>query len=431
MSRNRLVLLVAPAALVLAALPGSAFAAPPECLGSPATIVGERGAYVQGTEGPDVIVANGANEVAARGGDDKICSASSDRGSELTILADEGDDQVDTRGNVRISTVVDLGPGEDTYLGGDEADLVLQDLAPAPSAGTDTISTGGGRDLVVTGGDPATPDADLVDLGPGDDDLRVSGTVAPADWRGGSGRDRITWESFRAPGAYVVDNALGRATHDGDEIARWTSFGAFELFAGAARDVRFAGGDGAEHVRSLVPLDEVRLGGGADVLELSAENLARASAMVLRGQSGDDLLAVGIGYTSGAVDLQLGPGTLRFVRPGVAGATSSVRGFDRAHVVASYARVVGTSGPDRIRWNACEGSVLGAAGPDVLTYLLVEEDTCGAGGAFTVHGGLGDDRLVGGRLADRLVGGRGRDLADGRAGRDVCRAETRVRCELR
>ncbi len=432
MSRDRRLLAVAVCALLgVPAVPAApAAAAPPTCQGQPATIVGERGDFVSGTEGPDVIVAGGANEVSARGGDDLICSASTDIGSEISIDAGAGEDVVDTTGNVGISTVAFLGPGDDTYTGGDEADLVLQQAgAPDFGDGTDTVSTGGGADTVSTGGTRATPDTDEIDLGPGDDGLSVIGAVAPAQWRGGAGTDRITWEAFPAPGAYVLDNASGRATHDGAEVARWSSFGTFDLFAGAARDVRFVGGDGGESVRSLVALDEARMGGGDDVLQLSAENLARAGAMELFGQAGDDLLSVGADYTSGDVDLQLGPGTLRFVRPGRAGATSSVRGFDRAHAVASWVRVIGTSGADRIRWNACQGSVLGADGADVLTYLTVEEDTCGAGGDLTVNGGPGPDVLVGGRLADRLVGGLGRDSADGRAGRDLCRAETEVRCE--
>jgi D-alanyl-D-alanine carboxypeptidase len=431
MSRDRRLLVAALCAVLAtpAASAAPAAAVPPTCHGQPATIVGERGDSVDGTDGPDVIVVNGANEVAARGGDDLVCSASTDNGSEVGIYAGEGDDVVDTSRNVGISSSVDLGPGDDTYTGGDEVDVVLQDIAPAPGAGTDVISTGGGNDLVGTGGDPETPDADTIDLGPGDDSLSVSGTVAPADWRGGPGADHLTWESFRAPGAYVIDNARGRATHDGADIAAWSSFGSFDFFAGAARDVRFVGSDGAEVVRTLVALDEVRLGGGNDVLRLAAEDLARAAAMRLYGGRGDDLLQAGADYTSGSVDLQLGPGTLRFVRPGQTGATSTVRGFDRAHAVASWVRMIGTSGPDRLRWNACSGQVLGAAGADVLTYLTVQENTCRAGGDLVANGGPGPDVLVGGYLADRLVGGLGRDSADGRAGRDLCRAETQVRCE--
>ena len=431
MSRNRRTFAVALLAALLAAPALPAAAAVPTCHGQPATITGSRGAAVRGTEGPDVIVANRASEIAALGGDDLICSASTDDGSDLMIDAGGGDDVVDTAGNVGISSYVVLGGGDDTYTGGDEVDFLYQspDL-PDPAAGTDTVTTGGGDDMVVTGGDRTTPDADVVDLGPGADVVDVVGSLQGARWDGGAGTDQVVWERFPRAGAYVVDNARGRVTRDGAETASWSSFSRFDFFAGGARDLRFVGGDGPESVRSLVQLDDVRLGGGDDVLQLSPENLARASAMRLSGESGDDLLRAGADYTSGEVDLRLGAGSVRFVRPGRAGATSVVRGFDRAEVVASWAHVVGTSRPDRIRWNACRGEVLGAGGGDTVRYLPLLEVTCGSGGRVTVHGGPGPDVLVGGRLGDRLVGGTGRDRADGRGGRDYCRAETKVRCEL-
>ena len=428
MSRRRPFLAVCALAVapVLVALPAAG--EPPTCQGQQATVVGTRGGVVRGTEGPDVIVVNLANEVQALGGDDRICSASRDVGMETSIDAGEGDDVVDTTGNVGITTAIDLGPGDDTYRGGDEADYVLGPV-DAAAEGHDVISTGGGDDLVDTGGDAVTPDGDEVDLGSGDDNLTIRGALLAGQWTGGTGSDEMTFARFPQAGAFLVDNVAEQLTRDGATVARWSSFDRFRFEAGRTRDLSFRGSDRSERLLSLVGLDEVRLGGGDDVLQISTESMAGEGPMDLRGEAGDDLLALGIGYTSGAVDLQLGPGTLRFVRPGRTGATSSVRGFDRAHVVSSYARVVGTSRADRIRWNACQGSVLGAAGPDVLAYLFVEEDTCRGGGDLVVNGGRGDDRLVGGRLADRLIGGLGRDSADGRAGRDVCRAETEVRCE--
>ena len=428
MSRDRLSILSLAAALALPVVPatvGTASAAAPTCHGQTATIVGERGGSVDGTDGPDVIVVNGVSVVFGRKGDDLICSASRDNGSDLYIYGDEGDDVVDTTGNVGISTSVELGPGDDTYLGGDEHDYVSQNSG---AEGTDTVSTGGGRDVVLTGGTKDAPDRDVISLGAGTDHVHVVGAVLSGQWRGGPGPDRIGWEGTPGPGEYLVDNVEGRLSRNGTELARWSSFVAFDFFMWP-RDLTFIGSDQADEVRSMVHFDELQLGGGDDDLYLAPEDFDRASAMTLRGGPGNDALRLGESYTSGDVDLRLGPGTLRFVRPRQAGSTSSVRGFERSHVVSEWAHVVGTSSADRIRWNACDGEVLGAEGADIVTYLPVQEVTCGTGGDLVVNGGPGPDVLVGGRLADRLVGGLGRDSADGRAGRDVCRAETKVRCE--
>ena len=58
--------------LTVSALPGTpSYAAAETCHGQTATIVGDPGTDVTGTEGPDVIVARGAGQ--ALGGDDMIC----------------------------------------------------------------------------------------------------------------------------------------------------------------------------------------------------------------------------------------------------------------------------------------------------------------------------------------------------------------------
>ncbi|KRF20283.1 hypothetical protein ASH02_21395 [Nocardioides sp. Soil796] len=235
-------------------------------------------------------------------------------------------------------------------------------------------------------------------------------------------------------GTWVFDNAAGRASRNGSTVLSWTSFERFELNHSRNSTVSFTGGPRAEHVRSLVALDRASLGEGNDTLEVWPERLADSPAMRIAGAGGNDLLRLGRGDNDGNVDLDLAAGTVRFVRPTQAGRTSRVTGFERTHVYAMWARVLGTTGADRIGWDACHGSVSGRTGDDALIYLPIQEDSCGyMGDAATIriYGGRGNDQLRGGFMPDVLLGGSGRDTADGRAGRDLCRVEFAQHCERR
>ena len=81
--------LAAVAPMLLVALPtsaaGAADSAAPTCFGKPATITGS--GLLRGTAGPDVIVAYGAAEVHALGGNDRVCGA-------FVVVAGAGADRV-------------------------------------------------------------------------------------------------------------------------------------------------------------------------------------------------------------------------------------------------------------------------------------------------------------------------------------------------
>lgn len=82
-----------------------------ECQGQAATIVGEPGERLDGTDGPDVIVTNGARNVYAGAGGDLVCTtAMPDR---TFVSAGAGDDSVVADDATYRRLDVDLGPGSD------------------------------------------------------------------------------------------------------------------------------------------------------------------------------------------------------------------------------------------------------------------------------------------------------------------------------
>lgn len=79
-----------------------AYAVGETCNGQAATLVGTPGGVVTGTDGPDVIVTNGAARVEAGAGDDVICTtgtvAADPFNPAVAVLAGAGNDLVDRRG---------------------------------------------------------------------------------------------------------------------------------------------------------------------------------------------------------------------------------------------------------------------------------------------------------------------------------------------
>ena len=70
------------------------------CFGQLPTIVGAPGKFVEGTEGPDVVLTNGAYAADTLGGDDLLCVAAviGDRpegATEYEFKAGTGSDRVD------------------------------------------------------------------------------------------------------------------------------------------------------------------------------------------------------------------------------------------------------------------------------------------------------------------------------------------------
>jgi hypothetical protein len=403
------------------------------CHGQPATIVGAGGAFIEGTDGPDVIVTNGASSVRAGAGDDTVCVTV----REAEVHADGGDDVVDASA-VSDGSIVQLGLGDDSFAGGPGPDLVAAGKRAGPTSGqgSDTVSTGPGDDIVTTGGTAAAPDHDRIDLGAGRDVVRLFGAVDP-DFPiiGGADDDELRFERQTLRQRLVINNATGRATRAGVPVMRWNTVENFRLrpFRGAEPPV-FIGGKTNEIVWAYTPLASAHLGGGNDWLDLLTGGRLAQNARYEGGAGADRFLLPWAFGTVMArrVELDLVTGSL-LARTGKHTARGKVLGFEVHKVAAHELEVRGTPGRDRVKWQGCHGEVNGGAGRDLLKVVSVSDDDCGriqgSKADLVARGGPGNDTLLGDWWPDILIGGPGRDVADGATNTDRCQAETKRNCE--
>jgi Ca2+-binding RTX toxin-like protein len=398
---------------------GAASGAAETCQGRTPTIVGS-GHAIDGTEGPDVILTNGARSVYAKGGDDLICITGPYTGKyyPVGVRAGDGDDVVDGTGAPRQEVHASLASGVDTFVGGDADDAVDLDY-PDAAGGVDTVDGGGGSDSIG------------IQTGPGD---------------------------------VVVDNAAGRFTSAGEVRTTWVGVERFGISQSAgAQRMTFVGTDADESV-SWFSADsstvDVTLGSGDD--RWASPTPPTPSSRLLGGPGRD---RVYLASEEAGIDLDMPAGTM-----GVAAAAPYVvtaSDFEDADLFAPSVTVRGTDGPNDIGLTACAGVVRlggdddsvrrqydghfetdircaetltanGGSGDDELSGTRGDDTIEGGSGKDLLKGGFGKDRLVGGGGHDRLVGqadadvllgGKGRDRADGGTGRDRCKAERKQRCE--
>ncbi len=282
------------AALVVSSLaclpapPASAYAAA-TCLGQPATIEASAG-VVTGTPGPDVIVATGAvTEVDSGTGDDAVCVV--DATVPVMVVTRAGDDRVDaSAAHIRIEAY--LGFGADTYLGGEQSDVVSTNGEEGP----DTIATGAGRDFVVTSGQVA------LDLGADDDDVLLTGVGPGSTVDLGDGRDQLEAAGRRT---VRVDLGTGRVSIDGSAAPVLHA----EDVRVIARRARVVGDDGPNRVLAATCEADLAGEGGDDTLRDISDSVrvpgrclhhrvrvdGGAGDDFLRGSRGDDVLLGGAG----------------------------------------------------------------------------------------------------------------------------------------
>ena len=412
---SALVLVAATTPLAYSLAPDAfrAVAAEELCFGQVPTIVGvDEEQQVVGTDGPDVVIAHGG-EINTGDGDDLVCVVGAPENGQppgTLIYAGSGNDRVDnSRSGYDYLTY--LGDGADEYVGGPAREYVSafqdsQSSGPFGDHDVDVIVTAGAGDWVFSGGG-----SDVVDLGPGRDDLFLRGLPADGVIAGGPRSDFLhLWIVDPEPHSWTIDNRGERLLRDGQLIGGWDSFNWFEAdvrggpmtFLGSDRD------EGLAVPRPQWPLD-VRMGGGDDKVELVRG--APADHHVSGGK-GTDKFSYGPGYRQGYgqlprdIYLDLSSGVLRDARQ-PNGVPTSLRAvnFESAQV------------------QNLEGGLTvmkGTSGPNVLRTV-----TAGA----TMYGMAGDDVMVGDWGDDVLMGGTGHDEAYGWDGIDQCEAEERQACE--
>jgi Ca2+-binding RTX toxin-like protein len=453
----------------IAATEDEAGAAPPRCLGKPATIVGQ--GAIRGTAHADVIVAGrGRDRIDGRGGNDRICAGTGPDSIEGGVGSDRidaghGDDEVVGDNG---SDVVLAGPGADAVIGkrgndrllggpgrGDFLDSGLgDDTLDGGPGGFDQVIGGVGNDRLAGGdgdGDLLRPDfgRDAVDGGPGAQDT-VSFAV--------SGEGSIVLDE----GGVRVDLAAGTASGDGEDTLAGvedvigTPFvdvigggagpnvlygggGVDDLVGAGPGDVAH-GGVGKDRCRAVEAQDSCELPGitpysatsEARFLELTeTEGKAPARQPALEvdstGTSGGGLSAVvdlpnfAAGRPGIEVTVSIADGAWLLSARGIAIATG-----DRcAAVSAETARCPFSGTPEAVLLSgssAADTLRIDASVPATVSAFLR-----GYRGADTIEGGAGDDSLDGyvSRDGDVLRGGSGDDaltggaLMEGGAGSDL------------
>jgi Ca2+-binding RTX toxin-like protein len=299
----------------------------------------------------------------------------------------DGDDRLSARGTTR--AILLGGPGHDLLQGGDGNDTLLG------GAGPDDLGGGAGNDLFY--GDRST----LTPVDP------TAAPVAPAAdvIDGGPGSDQVSY--FDRTGPVVVDLTTGAgvgAAGEGDTLF------SVENIEGGAGDDTLNGDDGPNRLVGGPGNDVLGGRGGDDYLD------GWAGADDLRGGAGDDLLAPdGIGTTSPEPASDVVDG-------GTDEDTLSYDGRATGIVVdLSDTKPDGEpAAPDRV--TAVE-DVTGTVGDDFIRGDGGDNVLSGVWGRDRVYGLAGDDMVMaepGDRMADTLSGGSGDDVIAGTGRKPSC-----------
>jgi len=410
--------------------PTSASAAGESCQGRAATIVGanQSSHELEGTDGPDVIVTDGASEVDARGGDDLVCITGS--AYNPSVRAGTGDDVVDASASATGSQTI-LGAGSDRYIGSTGFDVVRAGSTDKNfrdvDSERDVIDTGaaGETDLVFSGQD-RVPNADEVHMTRGS--LQWSGLAAAGAVLDG-GADSGLQLTPEDDDDLTLDVVAGTIAVSGQDTLAMSGFTTYIVSTyEPTGSFVFRGTDADESLylsARTSPRTTVTMGDGDDyaMLDIGAKMPAGSS---YDAGDGRDLVDVIIPET--VVGLDLAAGRLTTGR-----GRAAVAGFEDTNVMGREVTVRGTSGPNDISVYACRSTVRARGGADSVTAFNSQMDE--RLGCRTRRGRWfgngGDDVLRGTYGPDRLIGGAGRDTVNGSGGRDVCSAEVRTKCEVR
>ncbi len=421
--------------------PTAVQAAGETCHGLPATLVGSPDVELIGTEGPDIVVTNGAEPVRTLGGDDLVCVTGAANGR---VDAGTGDDVVDRSQDRGEFTTTILGAGSDQFVGSDANDVVWAGTKPRRSLVD--------RDRDVIDGGPAGPEyGDYVITGetdqPNPDEVRLSGgtsgrggTAGTVEMRGtptpqtvlagtrGSTLDLETSGVHRI----AIDTVAGTYTRDG-ATAALSGFADFLITNKVeTRYIDFRGSAADETITMDTDRNsayDIRMGGGDDQIAVETERIHRR-VNVFDGGAGHDQL--GIVIPGKEVRLDLRRGRLLAGKKRNAVAARATR-FEDAEVVAGLIDLTGTKKDNDLRAHGCDVRVRALGGDDRVSPLTLLYDRllhCKVTRA-RFDGGRRDDHLSGDSGADVLIGGPGRDKVNGGSGRDTCQAESVKRCEVR
>ena len=410
LTRSRLPVCVAAAALVVAALPGSA-------LGGTVTMVGGSLSFQDSAGEVNVVTvtSDAMNIVFTETGPQgmggpglpcdqpapKVVSCPSAGMTALDLHGGNLDDRLtnqtalpaqifgeaghDALGGGGVGDRLEGGAGPDDIDGGGGNDVLygatLQD--PAAGAESDRLAGGSGDDRLIGGGG-----ADSVDGGPGVDQLEGAGGADVL--LGGDGTDSLS-------------GGDGDDTEDGGP-------GDDALIGGPGNDMLVPGPGpplaDADSVSGGADFDTVSYAGRMTPVNVSKDGVANDGAVAERDDVGLDVERISGGLASDA--LRGGPG---------ADVLEGASGDDT---------LSGGPGPDRLLGGPGLDTVAYSTEPDVNVRLGSRTGSTGLPGdrdsideVENVRGGSLQDTVAGSSGANVLAGAAGEDYLDGRGGRDV------------
>ncbi len=275
-----------------------------------------------------------------------------------------------------------------------------------------------GGELILTG--TAGPDSIVVEQGPANGQVAVSGVDGVADGEVFTGVSSITMRLLGGPDRGEVRGTLLDAAGNDIGALMKGGPGADDLF----------GGDGDDSLNGGGGQDFIRGGAGDDVLKGNTANdtifggagndrLVGGSGLdTLIGEDGDDRL---LGNTQ-ADTLTGGPGNDRLIGGNSADSMNGGDGDDRME---------GRKGPDLMLGGAGNDLMLGLNGNDTLFGEDGDDELRGNAQGDELNGGAGNDILLGGAGPDILFGGLGEDDITGGRGSDNFRARFSERQDFR
>jgi len=289
---------------------------------------------------------------------DTITNAGNIFGDVITGLSD---DMVTNTGS--ISGTIDLGSGNDIFVGGSDAETVFG------GAGNDMLSGGGANDVFH--------------------DILGNNTID-----GGAGIDTLSYESATlGVTVNLADRGRGgigpeAATTDDGGLNTLTSI---ERVVGSTfDDTMFGGGD-----------DDIFEGsGGADTL------LGRGGNDTLNGDDGNDFLDGGVGN-----DVLRGDDGIDILRGNL--------GSDNLNGGLGEDQLFGGNSADVLNGGGDADYLDGGGGNDTLNGGTGNDELRGNTGSDILDGGTGNDVLLAGSGFDTLIGGNGADTLRGGNGDDI------------
>lgn len=292
---------------------------------------------------------------------------------------------------------------------------------PATVTGTTFLSAAPPLDTSSPWKAGTTPPPGLPVGTSGPDEIALAAAVDGVEIDLGSGADRLTLSSA-GPNRLTVKNietVIGGAAADQVTFGTAVQGGLVDLGGGADRLTLSSAGPNSLTVRNVEtvlggfradevtlgsPVDgvQVNLGSGADRLVLSSAGpnrvVVRNVETITGGAAADE---VRFGAVANGALVELGAGADRVILSSAGPNAVTVSGVET---------VQGGSSDDRITATGDQAVVMsGGGGADTLTGAAGNDRLDGGAGADVLIGGAGDDRLIGGEGVDVMTGGAGAD----------------------